>query len=44
MIKMLLTLPGSSFDRGTFKKHLFNDKLCRMEFCKETKRENHKHK
>lgn len=25
--------PGSSLDRGTLTKHLFNDKLCRIEFC-----------
>lgn len=24
--------PGSSLDLGCFTKHLFNDKLCRMEF------------
>lgn len=26
-------LPGSSLDRASFTKHLFRDKLCRMEFC-----------
>lgn len=26
-------LPGSSFERGTFTKHLFKDRLCRIEFC-----------
>lgn len=26
------TFPGSSLDRGTLRKHLFSDKLCRMEF------------
>lgn len=28
-----LTFPGSSFERGTLRKHLFNDRLCRIEFC-----------
>ena len=27
-----LTFPGSSFGRGILTKHLFNDKLCRIEF------------
>lgn len=27
-------LPGSSFERATFTKHLFRDRLWRMEFCK----------
>jgi len=27
-------LPGSPLDRGTFTKHLFSDRLCRIEFCK----------
>jgi hypothetical protein len=26
-------LPGSSLERGTFTKHLFKDRLCRIEFC-----------
>lgn len=26
--------PGSSLDRGTFTKNLFNDKLCLIEFWK----------
>jgi hypothetical protein len=26
-------LPGSSLERGTFTKHLFRDRLCRIEFC-----------
>lgn len=25
--------PGSSFERGNLTKHLFNDRLCRIEFC-----------
>lgn len=28
-----LTLPGSFCGRGTFLKHLFSDRLWRMEFC-----------
>merc|ERR1740128_981446 len=28
-------LPGSSLERGILMKHLFNDKLCRIEFCHE---------
>ncbi len=28
-------LPGSSFDRGILMKHLFRERLCRIEFCKE---------
>lgn len=28
-----LTFPGSSLERGTLRKHLFNDRLCRIEFC-----------
>lgn len=31
-------LPGSSLERGNFTKHLFSDKLCRMEFCSERKK------
>lgn len=27
------TFPGSSLGRGTFLKHLFSDRLCRIEFC-----------
>ena len=26
-------LPGSSLDLGTFRKHLFKERLWRMEFC-----------
>lgn len=26
-------LPGSSLERGSFTKHLFNERLCRIEFC-----------
>lgn len=26
-------LPGSSFERGSFTKHLFSERLCRIEFC-----------
>lgn len=32
-----LTFPGSSFDLGTFRKHLFRDKLCRIEFWNKNK-------
>lgn len=30
-------LPGSSFERGNLTKHLFNDRLCRIEFCSKIK-------
>lgn len=30
--KSRLTFPGSSRGRGTFRKHLFSERLCRMEF------------
>lgn len=36
IIKLMLktlTFPGSSLERGTLRKHLFNDRLCRIEFC-----------
>lgn len=29
-----VTFPGSLWGRGTFRKHLFRDRLCRIEFCK----------
>lgn len=35
----ILTLPGSSLERGTLRKHLFKDRLCRMEFCRLAERE-----
>jgi len=31
-------LPGSSLDRGTFTKNLFNDKLCLIEFLRKKNR------
>ena len=31
----ILTFPGSSLERGTLRKHLFKDRLCRIEFCRE---------
>lgn len=34
-----LTFPGSSLERGTLRKHLFNDRLCRIEFCGGKQRE-----
>ena len=30
-----ITLPGSLCGRGTFRKHLFRDRLWRIEFCEE---------
>lgn len=33
-VEKILTFPGSSLDRGTLRKHLFKDKLCRIEFCR----------
>lgn len=32
--KRTLTFPGSSLERGTLRKHLFNERLCRIEFCR----------
>lgn len=32
-------LPGSFLERGSFTKHLFNERLCRIEFCFDEKRE-----
>lgn len=29
------TFPGSSFGLGTFRKHLFSERLCLIEFCEE---------
>lgn len=34
-----LTFPGSSLERGTLRKHLFSDRLCRIEFCEGKQRE-----
>lgn len=42
LVSESLTFPGSSLERGTLRKHLFNDRLCRMEFCGGKHREREK--
>lgn len=34
----ILTFPGSSLERGTLRKHLFRDRLCRIEFWEKRER------
>lgn len=38
IVQEILTFPGSSLERGTLRKHLFKDRLCRIEFCRERDR------
>ncbi len=38
-VQKILTFPGSSLERGTLRKHLFKDRLCRIEFCRERQKE-----
>lgn len=39
IVYLSLTFPGSSLERGTLRKHLFSDRLCRIEFCEGKQRE-----
>ena len=39
IVQEILTFPGSSLERGTLRKHLFKDRLCRIEFCRERQAE-----
>lgn len=37
IVQEILTFPGSSLERGTLRKHLFKDRLCRIEFYRDRK-------